>query len=349
MKKLLIPILMLIFLLSSCTQDKEYEIKFNKMGGNEINSIFMNEGDAFEVSIIPEKTGYSFSNWYLEEECSTLYTEIETVDKSIELFAKWTPLVTKVNFMYGEINLGGGYTQYGEEYDLPTWDYNGIQINGFYSDSSLTQELTVITGAAQDQYIFVDIEAIDANLPIEDIDLTELPYFSYLNNTNPVVTITVENVGEMTLQLFPDVAPNTVNNFINYIQSSDYSGSTFHRVISEFMIQGGKVENTNCPINGDFTSNGFDNDLVHYRGVLSMARTSIENSATSQFFIVHKESSFLNGNYATFGALTSGFNVLDYIAGMMTVTNDKPLLDVVIESITINLNGYIPDAPVCAQ
>jgi peptidyl-prolyl cis-trans isomerase B (cyclophilin B) len=183
----------------------------------------------------------------------------------------------------------------------------------------------------------------------EEVDVTTLPYASYLSDTNPVVTITVKNVGEMKLQLFPDVAKNTVDNFINYIQDKSYSGSTFHRIIEDFMIQGGIVSDTNCSIEGEFLSNGISNNLSHYRGVISMARTSVKDSATSQFFIVHKDSTFLNGNYAAFGGLISGFNILDELAGVTTGYADAPTNEVVIKSITVDLNGYEPGDVICAN
>ncbi len=192
-------------------------------------------------------------------------------------------------------------------------------------------------------------EVLDEEDHIEDtIDYESLPYFLYINETNPVVTITIKDVGEMKLQLFPDVAPNTVNNFINYIQNNSYDGSTFHRVIEDFMIQGGIVSNTSCPIFGDFSSNGFTNDLSHDRGVISMARTSIKNSATSQFFIVHQASTFLDGQYASFGGLISGFDILDIIAEVQTNGADTPINNIIIESITIKLNGYTFSETICA-
>ena len=174
-------------------------------------------------------------------------------------------------------------------------------------------------------------------------------YKEYFSKSNPVVVITVKDMGEMTLELFPDVAPNSVNNFIAYIQNKDYSGTTFHRVIEGFMIQGGIIDNTSCPIAGEFSSNGFANDLSHYRGVISMARTSVKNSATIQFFIMHQDSFHLDGNYAAFGGLTRGANILDEIAAIATGSADNPLLGVIIESITVDLNGYDPDEPVCAN
>ncbi|XMB72719.1 peptidylprolyl isomerase [Mycoplasmatota bacterium WC30] len=183
----------------------------------------------------------------------------------------------------------------------------------------------------------------------ENVDLTALPYYSYLSDTNPVITINVKDFGVMQLQLFPDVAKNTVDNLIHYIQEGSYSNSTFHRIIEDFMIQGGIVSDTGCSIKGEFSSNGVDNDLSHSRGVISMARTIINDSATSQFFIVHNDSKFLDTKYAAFGGLVSGFNVLDALAIVSTTTNDAPTDNIVIESITIELNGYTVDDVICAN
>jgi peptidyl-prolyl cis-trans isomerase B (cyclophilin B) len=151
----------------------------------------------------------------------------------------------------------------------------------------------------------------------------------------------------MVLELYYDKAPNTVRNFIYLANSGFYSGSTFHRVIEDFMIQGGIGSTTACIIKGEFSSNGFSgNDISHIRGVISMARTSVKNSATSQFFIVHKKSTFLDGEYAAFGMLISGFTTLDGIASVNT-SSDKPVVDVVITSITVDTHGDTFDAPTC--
>lgn len=182
-----------------------------------------------------------------------------------------------------------------------------------------------------------------------DDDLTGLPYYSYLKDDNPTITITVENYGDMELQLFPDVAKNTVDNFINYIQTEAYDDSTFHRIIKYFMIQGGIVSQPNCSIEGEFSSNGITNNLSHQRGVISMARTSIKDSATSQFFIVHQDSVFLDGSYAAFGGLISGFELLDILASVSTGASDNPLETVSITTISIQLNGYSVGSVSCAS
>jgi peptidyl-prolyl cis-trans isomerase B (cyclophilin B) len=168
-----------------------------------------------------------------------------------------------------------------------------------------------------------------------------------MGEINPVVTIEVEGFGTMVLELYYDKAPNTVQNFVVLAQEGYFDGSTFHRIIENFMIQGGKGASGVCPIEGEFTENGFTNDLAHARGVISMARTADPNSATSQFFIVHQTSSHLNGKYAAFGMLISGFEVLDAIAAVPTDRNDAPLSTVKITRLTVDTKGIEYDPPTC--
>lgn len=192
----------------------------------------------------------------------------------------------------------------------------------------------------------------DYNIPREGaIILNELPYSSYLGSNNPVITIEIDRMGEMKLQLFPEVAPNTVNSIIAYIERGDYEDNEFHRVINDFMIQGGNLSSPSCTTIGEMNNNpDFEgtNDLQHYRGVISMARVGgLYNSQTSQFFIVHASSYFLDEEYVTFGGLISGFNILDFIAPMGDNSNSVPAERVTITNITVELNGYTPESPVC--
>lgn len=142
------------------------------------------------------------------------------------------------------------------------------------------------------------------------------------------VEIDVENYGTIYLELDADVAPITVTNFIKLVNEGFYDGLTFHRIISGFMIQGGDPEGTgnggsNEKIKGEFSANGYKNDISHVRGVISMARATSYNSASSQFFIVHKDSTFLDGKYAAFGHVTSGMEVVDKIAEDTKVEDDN--------------------------
>ena len=144
---------------------------------------------------------------------------------------------------------------------------------------------------------------------------------------NPVVTIEMENGSVIKAELYPQVAPNTVNNFISLVKKGFYDGVIFHRVISGFMLQGGDPDGTGMggpgySIKGEFTQNGFQNDLKHEPGVLSMARTMMPNSAGSQFFIMHEAAPHLDGAYAAFGKVTEGMDVVNAIAAVATNYND---------------------------
>ncbi len=170
--------------------------------------------------------------------------------------------------------------------------------------------------------------------------------------TNPNVTITMQDGGEIVLELYPDKAPNTVNNFLSLASSGFYDGLTFHRVISGFMIQGGDPNGTGTggpgyTIRGEFALNGFkSNDLKHARGVISMARAVSPNSAGSQFFIMHANASYLDGQYAAFGRVIKGLDVVDRIAAVATDYNDKPKTPQVIKSMTCETFGVEYPEPV---
>ena len=156
---------------------------------------------------------------------------------------------------------------------------------------------------------------------------------------NPIIKITIRDFGTMTAELYPDKAPITVENFLKLIDEDFFSGLIFHRVISGFMIQGGGYnedfqQKHTASIKGEFASNGFaQNDIKHTRGVLSMARTMIKDSASSQFFIMHKNAPHLDGEYAAFGLVTDGLEVIDAIADLPTDYQDCPRVNVVIEKI----------------
>src|SRR5690625_3870132 len=174
------------------------------------------------------------------------------------------------------------------------------------------------------------------------------------SDENPVVTITMEDDSEIKAELFPDIAPNTVNNFIALIQEGFYDGVIFHRVIPEFMIQGGDPDGagTGGPgysIKGEFTSNGFENNLKHERGVLSMARTNEPDSAGSQFFIMVEDAPHLDGDYAAFGKVIEGMDVADEIVSVQTDANDKPEQDQVMKKVTVELRGYEYENPEIIQ
>ena len=161
---------------------------------------------------------------------------------------------------------------------------------------------------------------------------------------NPIVTIEMENGGVIKAELYPEIAPNTVNNFISLIRKGFYDGVIFHRVIPGFMIQGGDPDGngTGGPgysIKGEFTGNGFQNDLKHTRGVLSMARSMRPNSAGSQFFIMHEKAPHLDKQYAAFGKVTEGMEVVDAIAATECDYNDRPLTPQIMKKVTVDCFG----------
>jgi len=161
---------------------------------------------------------------------------------------------------------------------------------------------------------------------------------------NPIVTITMENGDVMKAELYPDMAPNTVNNFISLIHKGYYDGIIFHRVINGFMIQGGCPNGTGMGgpgycIKGEFTQNGFSNQLKHTPGVLSMARAMAPDSAGSQFFLMHKTSPHLDGSYAAFGKVIEGLDIVDKIAEVQTNHSDRPLEEQRIKSMTVETFG----------
>ena len=161
---------------------------------------------------------------------------------------------------------------------------------------------------------------------------------------NPVVTFEMENGKIFKAELYPEIAPNTVKNFLSLVNKGYYNGLTFHRVIYGFMIQGGCPEGTGMggpgySIKGEFSANGFKNDLKHTEGVLSMARSMMPDSAGSQFFVMHKTSPHLDGQYAAFGKVIEGIEVVNEIAEVDTDFQDKPLDPQVMKSVTAELFG----------
>ncbi len=167
---------------------------------------------------------------------------------------------------------------------------------------------------------------------------------------NPIVTIKMINGDVIKAELYPDIAPNTVKNFISLIKQEYYNSVIFHRVIPGFMIQGGDPDGTGTggpgySIKGEFTSNGFKNDLKHTKGVLSMARTSAPNSAGSQFFIMTSDSPHLDNQYASFGKVIEGIEAVDAIVQTKTDFRDKPYEDQVMIEVTVDTFGVDYEEP----
>ena len=161
---------------------------------------------------------------------------------------------------------------------------------------------------------------------------------------NPIVTITMANGDVMKAELYPEIAPNTVNNFISLVNKGYYNGLTFHRVIAGFMIQGGCPDGNGMggpgySIKGEFSRNGHVNQLKHTEGVLSMARAMNPNSAGSQFFIMHQDSPHLDGQYAAFGKVVEGLDVVDKIAQVGTDWSDRPMVPQIIDTMTVETVG----------
>lgn len=164
------------------------------------------------------------------------------------------------------------------------------------------------------------------------------------NGELPTATISIKDFGDVEVELYPELAPNTVNNFISLANDGFYDGTTFHRVIKDFMIQGGDPEGTGMggpgySIKGEFTSNGFENNLAHTEGVLSMARSYLPDSAGSQFFIMTGTSPHLDGEYAAFGKVTNGIDIVHKVENTETDSSDKPINTVTIESIKVDTKG----------
>ena len=171
---------------------------------------------------------------------------------------------------------------------------------------------------------------------------------------NPIVTITMENGDVIRAELYPEIAPNTVNNFVSLINKKFYDGIIFHRVIPGFMIQGGDPQGTGTggpgySINGEFSQNGFQNELKHTPGVLSMARTQDPNSAGSQFFIMHADAPYLDGQYAAFGKVIEGFEAVDKIARTQTQPGDRPVQEQKMQTVTVDTFGVDYPEPAHAE
>jgi len=193
--------------------------------------------------------------------------------------------------------------------------------------------------------VVMNIVACQATSTIEDVS----PEFE-ATEAVPIVTMTMADGGEIQMVLYPNIARNTVNNFIYLVEQGFYDGLIFHRVIPDFMIQGGDPDGigTGGPgyaIAGEFSNNGYENNLLHERGVISMARSSHNDSAGSQFFIMVADAPHLDGEYASFGEVISGMDVVDEIVAVDRDETDKPYDDQVIQSMTVELNGYEYEEP----
>lgn len=206
-----------------------------------------------------------------------------------------------------------------------------------------------------DYVLAVDLEKLAKKIPqvknAAELEALQAAFeASMQTDNNPIVTITMQDGGRMQLELYPDVAPNTVNNFISLAQQGFYNGLTFHRVIPGFMIQGGDPQGTGMggpgyAIKGEFAANGFNNNLLHTKGVISMARTDHPDSAGSQFFIMVADAPHLDGLYAAFGKIISGQEVADRIVQVARDGNDMPLEPQQIQSVVVDVFDVTYPAP----
>ncbi len=341
MKKIVAALLVvLMFTLSACNIVTDNIVKHNVIlhtnnEDGQKHTITVEDGSSIDtLNEYAIYDGYSFSGWYLDLSLTTP-VDFTTITEDVELYAKWDEYFEyNVTLHYGD-NTTTIVAPNGIVGEIETAEQYGHYFSGWYYEPTFETRFIRTTTLTGDVDLYSKYNQVD--------------YYSYLSSTNPVVTVTVKDMGVMTLELFPSVSKNTVDNFIKYVEDGDYINSTFHRVISGFMIQGGIVLMPHCSIEGAFEANGVMNDLLHSRGVLSMARTSVMNSATSQFFIMHRTSPHLDGGYASFGGLSSGFNILDLIAEQPTNIMDAPLDQLIIENITVELNGYTPGDVVCAN
>ncbi len=193
-----------------------------------------------------------------------------------------------------------------------------------------------------------DVTEEENEVKDEPVDQTE---FIGENEESPIVTMEMENGGIVTMELYPQIAPNTVNNFISLINDGFYDGLIFHRVVPGFVVQGGDPEGTGMggpgySIKGEFEANGHDNKLRHHRGVVSMARAQDYDSAGSQFFIMESDSLQLDGEYAGFGQVIEGMEVIDEMTELSRDKNDKPLDPPVIKKMTVDLDSYKFEEPI---
>lgn len=246
----------------------------------------------------------------------------------------------------------------GETYNLALKDYDGTILYEarFEAESDLSE--LAVPEAFKSAYGFIDWRLlIPTTMPKQDLvftmpsidQLAQDQYREYFDANNPVVLLDIAGRGMIVIELFPSIAPNTVHNFIHLVEQGYYDGVEFHRIIRDVMIQGGKGAPLLCRIEGQFSENDYDNPLSHTRGVISMVRLNEPDSATSQFFIVHQGSTHLDGYYASFGALRSGFNVLDAIAVSTTDDADRPISSVTITRAVVDTKGVTYPAPQCVE
>ncbi len=230
-----------------------------------------------------------------------------------------------------------------------TLDKDEALVNGAAQNMSMAPQIINNTTMVPLRFVSENLDCkVDWNQQTKLITITSN---TTINSELPVATLVIKDYGTITLELYPEMAPNTVNNFISLANSGFYDGLIFHRVISDFMIQGGDPSGngTGGPdyaIAGEFAANGFtQNTLSHTKGVISMARTYMPDSAGSQFFIMSADGTYLDGQYAAFGKVISGLDLVDKIQSVSTDASDKPTTDIVIQSLRVDTKGKSYPAP----
>jgi len=240
-----------------------------------------------------------------------------------------------------------------DQAEISTWALESVRLAYKHKIMNGVAELTIAPkqNTTREQALFLVQNVLDN----KDMFVTQVKVAEEIEETqmikNPVAVIELESGGKIEIELYPAIAPNTVANFVSLADSGFYEGLIFHRVISDFMIQGGDptgtgTGGTDYSIAGEFSENGIENSISHTRGVISMARATAFDSAGSQFFIMHQDGRFLDGKYAGFGKVINGIEYVDSIANVETDNRDKPLKDVTIKSIVIEYNKYEPTTPI---
>lgn len=310
MKKF-IWVLILFTLLTGC-HNISYTISFEADNGTEINSIQVNGNRDTDLPV-PSKEGYSFEGWYTSKNPYTNKFTLETsVNSDITLYAKWQIKEYTVSF-----NTNGGSEvppitiKHGTNLSMVETTRKAHTFLGWYEDDELTVPYDFTSNVNKDMTLYAKWEII-----FEEVTASH------------IVTIEMEDGGIVEIELYEDIAPITVGNFVKLVEEGFYDGLIFHRVIKNFMIQGGDplgngMGGPGYTIKGEFSANGVENPLKHERGVISMARSRDYDSAGSQFFIMHQDAPYLDGQYAAFGRVVEGLDVVDQIASVFTI-NDTP-------------------------
>jgi len=312
-----------ITLLTGC-YSKSYTLHFEGDNNIEINSILVKKDRTTSLPI-PIKEGYSFEGWYTSSSpYINQFTVETTVTSDMTLYAKW-----KINEYAINFNTNGGNeiptitNEYGTNLSIIEPTKNMHTFVGWYEDEELTKP-----------YEFTSIVKKDIMLHAKwKINLEEV-------TASHLITIEMENGGFIKIELYEDIAPVTVANFVKLAEEGFYDGLIFHRVIKNFMIQGGDplgsgMGGPGYSIKGEFSSNGVDNPLKHERGVISMARSQAYDSAGSQFFIMHQNAPHLDGLYAAFGKVIEGMDVVDQIANVNTFY-DQPFEVQRLRTVTVD-------------